>query len=441
MSVSWQAVGFPRSHTLAPRMTPREFLRGFRSRPPHTGGGDALGAPLDVAPGDVVGVVLMNLGGPSQRGDVEPFLYNRLMDPAEGDWNLPAFVRDRASRVLARRRARPLADAYEQIGGASPLARHTAEQAAALQRRLNDRFAAATGATFRTYVAMRHWHPTSEEAAAQMAADGVTRTVLLPLHPQDSSATTGSSVAYWKALEAAGEIPVWPTTLVPEYAAHPTYVQALAERVDEGLQRFPRDARADVQVVFCAQGAHVSRLRAKDPYCCLVHATVQQVVDAREARDPRREAHVAFLPPLVPGRPLGPTLDAALDALADDGHAHVLVVPVSFVSDRVETAYDIDVVARARARAQGVTHFEVTNGLNGHPLFIEALADCVSAQIRPQAHGDGSPALFRTAIESLPHHAPSERRIRCKQCAFVAEPCDWGAPELAPTVEAPRKAA
>lgn len=397
-----------------------------------------------MGPGDTVGVVLMNLGGPACREDVEPFLFNRLMDPAEGDWRLPGVVREWASRVLARRRARRLADAYEQIGGVSPLTRHTGEQAAVLERLLNERFGAATGATFRTYVAMRHWHPTSEEAAAQMAADGVTQVVLLPLHPHYSTATTGSSAAYWQALEEAGAIPAWPTTLVPEYAAHPKFVQAIAERVDEGLQRFSRDARAGVQVVFCAQGAHQPRLaKAADPYCCLVHATVQRVLDAREAHDPRRASHVAFLPPLVPGRALGPTLDDTLETLADDGHAHILVVPVSFVSDRVETVYDLDVVVRARVAALGVTHFEVTNGLNGHPLFVETLAECVAAQIRPAAHGDGSPALFPVPVARLPLHAASERTVRCGACTHAAEPCDWGAaaPVVAEALAAPQRAA
>ena len=413
-------------------MTPREFLRSVQpNRASRSAGTGASAEPLEVEPGDLVGVVLMNLGGPGRREDVEPFLYSRLMDPAEGDWGVPGVVRHVAARILARRRARARADAYEQIGGVSPLARHTAEQAAALERLLNGRLAAATGATFRTYAAMRHWHPTSEEAAARMTADGVTHVVLLPLYPHDSSATTGSSVAYWTALEEAGEIAAWPTTFVREYAAHPLYIQALAERVDEGLQRLPRDARAGVQVVFCAQGAHHSRLREHDPYCCLVHATVQHVSDAR-AHDAGRAVHVAFQRPLVPGRALPPTLDGALTALADDGHTDVLVVPVSFVSDRVETAYDLDVVVRARALAQGVTHFEVTNGLNGHPLFIEALAECVASQIRPDTHGDGLPALSTALATSRPRHAAADRTVRCAACTHVAEPCDWSAPLAVP---------
>ena len=426
-------------------MTPREFLRGFHSRRRSAGGRVAAPeAPLAIAPGDVVGVVMMSLGGPSRRGDVEPFLYNRLMDPAEGDWNLPALVRDHASRFLAHRRARVRADAYEQIGGESPLARHTAEQARALDGVLNRRFGAATGARFRTYVAMRHWHPSTEEAAAQMARDGVTKVVLLPLHPHASAATTGSSVAYWNALRAAGELPAWPTSLVPEYAAHPTYIQALAERVDEGLQRFPLAARPGVQVVFCAEGAPAPRPSDQNPYCCLVHATVQQVVNARAARDPRRVAHVAFLRPLVPGRALGPGLTQTLDALADDGHAHVLVVPVSFVSDRVETAYDLDVVVRAHAAAQGVTHFEVATGLNEHPLFIETLAAVVGAQVRTALGGDGATANPEgTALVDLrPHHDPALRTVRCETCTHAAEPCDWEAmPAAVPAEAAPRRAA
>ena len=410
-------------------MSPREFLRrSRRSRLAETPSG-----PLSVPPGATVGVVLMTTGGPSGAADVEPFLYSRLMDPAETSWRMPVRLRHVAARLLARRRARTLGRAYEMIGGASPLAHHTREQAEALQNVLNRRFGAATGATFRTYTAMRHWHPTTTEAATAMAADGVTHTVLLPLHPQYAGATTGSSFAYWDALCASGAIAARPTARVSEYAAHPKYVQALAERVDEGLQRFPRESRSRVQVLFCAQGAlHDTADRARDPYCCLVHATVQAVVRARAERDPERGVHVAFGKPLVRGRALAPEVRDTLRTIADDGFDAVLVVPVSFVTDRIETAYELDVVVRGEAAKAGIAHFEVTYGLNGHPLLLDALAECVASQIAPVAGGDGASALFALATEERPRHDPALRTVRCASCTFVAEPCVWPEPAIAP---------
>lgn len=383
--------------------------------------------------GATVGVVLMTTGGPSGAADVEPFLYSRLMDPAETSWRMPRRLRQVAARLLARRRSKTLGRAYELIGGSSPLAHHTQEQAVALQVVLNRRFGAATGATFRTYTAMRHWHPTSAEAARAMAADGVTHTVLLPLHPHYSGATTGSSFAQWDALCADGAVPPLPTARVSEYAAHPKYVQALAERVDEGLQRFPRAARSRVQVLFCAQGAlHDAADRTHDPYCCLVHATVQAVVDARSPHDSARGIHVAFGKPLVRGRALAPEVRDTIRRIADDGFDAVLVVPVSFVSDRLETAYELDVVVRGEAAQAGIAHYEVTHGLNTHPLLLDALAECVAAQLAPATGGDGASALFAPAATALPHHDPALRRIRCATCTFVAEPSLWPEPAAAP---------
>lgn len=376
----------------------------------------------------------MTTGGPSCAADVEPFLYSRLMDPAESDWRLPSMLRHWACRAIARHRARSLARSYELIGGTSPLAHYTRDQAALLEQRLNARFGEATGATFRTYTAMRHWHPTSAEAAEAMAADGVTQAVLLPLHPHYSTATTGSSFAYWDALMASGNVPAWPTARVSEYAAHPKYVQALAERVDEGLQRFPREMRHRVQLLFCAQGAlHDVADRTRDPYCCLVHATVQAVVDAREAHDEGRGVHVAFGEPLVRGRALAPEVSESLQRIADDGYDAVLVVPVSFVSDRIETAYELDVVVRQKAGEVGVAHYEVTHGLNGHPLLVDALAECVVAQLAPTAAGDAVRPFLRSATE-VPRHDPALRGIRCINCTFVAEPCVWPDAAAAPAL-------
>ncbi len=373
-------------------------------------------SPLAVGPGDVVGVVLLASGGPSRPEDVEPFLVNRYSDPALATLRLPAWVRRVVCRFRARRRAGQLIRAYELIGGRSPLAQHTDEQRRLLEARLAERLGPPTGASFRTYTAMRHWHPSTEEALAAMTADGVTHAVLLPMCPQPSAASSGASLARWSAAAARASAPAWPTATVEEFSVHPRYVQALAERVDEGLQRFPREVRDRVPVLFCAQGdIH----RESDRYCCHVHATVQAVGEARAASDPGRAMHVAFGEPLVRGRALAPQVRETLGRLADDGYDAVLVVPVSFVTDRIETAYDLDVVVREQAAEAGLRYFEVSRGLNGHPLLVDALVDCVAATLTPAVSGDGASATLAS-----PDPRPA-RAYSCPTCDRGVAPASW----------------
>ena len=400
-------------------MTPFEYLRRFQSDRASLAGEAFDGGPLAVEPGDTVAVVLMGLGGPSSPEEAVPFLYSRLMDPAEVELRVPRFARQRVARLLARRRGRRLAEAFELIGGSSPLRRHAEEQGRALQRALNDGYDPAAGATFRVYVAMRHGEPSTEAARAQMRADGVTKVVLVPLQPHFSAATTGSSLAYWRALEAEATADRWPTAFVHDYATHPKLVHALSERIDEGVQRFPLEVRDRVQVLFTAHAAQRRHLAALgDPYCCEVGATVAAVRAARG--DDGRPVSLAFEAPLGAGRTLGRSLEDAIDDLSADGSSAVLVVPVSSISDRVETAFDLDVTARARAAERGVTHFEVTSGLNCHALLIGALAEAVASAVRPA----GSPG----------RPAPPPAAAPCAVCGRVTAVRRWpdAAPHLAP---------
>ena len=366
-------------------MSPLEFFRTVRPERSVLTGDAFSQEPVRVAPDDVVGVVMMELGGPLRSDEVVPFLESRLLDPVEVELRVPRVFRRQAARYYARRLGRALQRSFEMIGGASPMRRHVSEQASALQRRLNDRFAATTGATFRTYVAMRHGDPSMATARQRMADDGVTKVVLLPLQPHFSASMAGSALAYW---QAHGPVAA-PTTLVAEYATHPKLVAAVNERIDEGLQRFPRDSRRHVQILFAAHSAsrrHLTRL--DDPYCCHVQATVRAVL---AARGDERPGAVAFLDPLGSGATIGPRLSDAIADLADDGATALLVVPISFLSDRVDTAFDLDVTARAAAASEGIQRFEVTNGLNRHSLLIDALAECVGTHIDPDvlAGGDG----------------------------------------------------
>lgn len=409
-------------------MTPRAFNKAFRYDKRLVTGKFFPQEPVGIVAGDRVGVVLLNPGGPIKPEDIEPFLYNRFMDPACIDLPVKGTVRHWASKFFAARQSSAIGACYDAVGGASPINRLTEEQRVALERRLNDRFARATGASFRCYTAARYWKPTPEETGAQMVRDGITKVVLLPLYPHYSKATTGSSLLYWKALEDTGEIPVWPTSSVFEYAAHPKYIQAISERIDEGLQRFSRAVRDKVHLLFSAHGTPAKAMKQRrDPYCCLVHATVQQVMDYRRAERERDRAHlIAFRGHQGPSEGLTPNTPNQLEELAEQGHTSVLVVPVAFVTDHLETAYNLDIEVREKAETFGIEHYEVTRGLNAHPLFIEALAEVVAAQLSaPDPEGDGAPVELPTPWARLPLLDHDGRAARCHQCRAITEARDW----------------
>lgn len=435
-------------------MTPREFLRDYQFDRRLVTGAYYPSEPLAVEAGDRVGVVLLNLGGPEKPEDVAPFLYNLFMDPAIIDLPVGGVFRHWLAKFISNRRARSVKEDYEAIGGGSPIGRLTHEQAGSLERLLNRRYAEPAGATFRTYVAMRYWHPFSEEAARQMQADEIDKVLLLPLYPQYSKTTTGASLVYWKALEERGEIPEWPTTFVQEYAANPKYVQAISERIDEGLQRFPKPVRPNVQLLFSAHGTPLKEMtKRRDPYCCLVHCTVDQVMKRRRHDRPY---HVAFQSKVGPAEWLTPSTLDKIESLAGQGRRALLVVPVAFVTDHIETSFELDIEAREEAEEAGVRHFEVTSGLNSHPLFIEALAEATMAQLSPcsapapvsvngtaaarsngsngrAAHGGRGDGYRLQPLDQMPRLASAQRQVRCHQCECIAEARCWDERDAAAT--------
>lgn len=407
-------------------MTPHEYLRRFRSDRGLLTGASLNQSALRAEPGDLVGVALLGLGGPSEPSEVTPFLYSRLMDPGEVDLRVPRVLRGRLAAFLARRKGRALSTAFELIGGTSPLRRHAMEQACVLERLLNARFGAVTGARFRTYVAMRHGEPSMEAAQQQMRADGVTKVVLLPLQPHFAASTTGSSLSHWTAALRGAPLP---TTLVAEYATHPKLVRALSERIDEGLQRFPHEVRPTVQLLFAAQGVPGRHFALYgDPHCCHVEATVRAVLaDRGEAG---RAVQVAYQPPLGAGPSRGLTVSEAIGDLAADGTAALLVVPVSYISDRIETAFDLDVTARAEADEAGVSYFEVSSGLNCHPLLIEALAEAVAAHVDPAHEGRGDGVASDVPVAAERRLGPASVQT-CTLCGRATATRDW--PTSTPT--------
>ncbi len=327
--------------------------------------------PAKTAP---LGVVLCNIGGPSSADPkvVRAFLKNFFSDPAILPVN-PA-LRWMLARSISRKRAPISAANYAEIGGRSPILDWTDAQARGLETRLNAR---GDGRAWRCAVAMRYSPPFTEDAIAALDAAGCNEFVVLPLYPHECCATTGSSFSEvdrvlaernWDRgtdfLGKAGE--------VRDFAEDPVYLAAVAERIEEGFARFP--VRADVHLLFSAHGLPKSYVDAGDPYARRIDATIAALLPLLAAPPRWSRAYQSRV-----GREewLGPDTIEEIRRLARDGVRSMLVVPISFVSDHVETLHEIGIQYASLARECGVARFECTEGLNGSARFLEALEGLV----------------------------------------------------------------
>jgi ferrochelatase len=313
------------------------------------------------------GVVLFQLGGPDSLEAIEPFLFNLFCDPDIIDFPFARIGRKPLAKLISSTRARKVQHHYAAIGGASPIRRFTEQQARALQLRLQQ-----SGMNARCFVAMRYWHPFTTEAIEQVLAALCDEVVLLPLYPQYSSTTTGSSLNEWQR-RFQSDLPVY--SVEPFYRHH-LYLDALAEKIEETLARFPDPRRAEL--VFSAHSVPMSVIEKGDPYQRQIEETVNLVMQRAGWSNRHR---LCYQSKVGASRWLQPSLHKTLRALAAENVREVCIVPISFVSDHVETLGEIDHEAREEAVALGITQFEMTPGLNNSPIFISALADLVETAI------------------------------------------------------------
>jgi ferrochelatase len=314
-----------------------------------------------------IGVVLFQLGGPDKLEAIEPFLYNLFCDPDIIDFPFARIGRRPLAKLISTTRAKKVQHHYSVIGGGSPIRRFTEQQARALQTKLAD-----AGLDARCFVAMRYWHPFTAEAISQLRGAGCDELVLLPLYPHYSSTTTGSSLNEWNRLFNQ-DIPVH---RVESFYRNETYLDALVQKIDEALARFPAPERAEL--VFSAHSLPLSIIEKGDPYQRQIEETVELVMERGGWSNHRR---LCYQSKVGASKWLQPSLHATLRQLGDEHAKNVCIVPISFVSDHVETLGEIDHEARAVARELGIEQFEMTSGLNDSPTFISALAGLVMSAL------------------------------------------------------------
>ncbi len=315
-----------------------------------------------------VGVLLLNLGGPDELDDVRPFLYNLFSDPEI--IRLPfTWLQKPLAWLISTSRAQKSQENYRQIGGGSPLRQITEEQAFALQAQLRNQ-----GEDANVYIAMRYWHPFTEEAIVRIKRDQIDRLVVLPLYPQFSISTSGSSFRLLEQLWQ--EDPVLQAinhTTISSWYQQPGYLQAMADLIAQELDK--QENPEQVHIFFSAHGVPISYVEeAGDPYQREIEASVTLIMQTLGRTNPHTLAYQSRVGPVEWLKPY--TEDAIID-LAAQGVKALLVVPISFVSEHIETLQEIDMEYRELAESAGIHNFHRVPALNVHPVFIQALADMV----------------------------------------------------------------
>ncbi|MEC9154090.1 MAG: ferrochelatase [Pseudomonadota bacterium] len=317
-----------------------------------------------MSPSDKTAVVLFNLGGPDGPDAVRPFLFNLFNDPAI--IGVPGLVRWALAQFISRKRAPVAQKIYKHLGGGSPLLPNTQAQAEALEKTL--------GGTYRVFVAMRYWHPFAWETVAVVKDYAPSRIVLLPLYPQFSTTTTGSSVADWHRSARKVGLDV-PTSTVCCYFKNEAFVQTIAARVQSALDTFVEEAP---RVLYTAHGLPKKVIAAGDPYQWQVKRTAAAITEAIGRSD--LDWITCYQSRVGPLEWIQPYTSDVLKRAGKEKKP-VIVVPIGFTSEHSETLVELDIEYREIANLAGVPRYTRIDTVGDTSEFIEGLAKLVRMSI------------------------------------------------------------
>lgn len=318
-----------------------------------------------------LGVLLFNLGGPETLRDVKPFLYRLFSDPEiiHVKWSP---LRKTIAYTIATLRRKTSEGYYSQIGGGSPLRRLTEAQAVALSQEFKRR-----GKTVETFVGMCTWHPFLNEAVAKIEGSDLDALVILPLFPHYSVTTTGSGFSILRGLiDNRPSFKRLKLHWVRQWPDQPTYIESFVHATQNELDKF--DNPGKVHLLFSAHSIPESYVRNGDPYLEQTKLSVERIMD-RLGR--KNTYQLSFQSKIGPVKWLEPFTNDVITKLGKDGIDDVLVVPISFVSEHIETLYELDILYKKVAAEAGVANFRRVPALNSDPTFIRALAEIVESTI------------------------------------------------------------
>ena len=308
---------------------------------------------------------------------IKPFLFNLFSD--RDIFKIPVGQKLFA-KIMSVFRTPAVREKYKRIGGKSPINDWTQLQQSMLQQELQK---VVPGTE--VYTAMRYWNPTIKDIAQKVLEKEFDKIALLPLYPHYSTTTTGSSFNEWKRVYKgdAGKL-----TYIYDYFDNRRYIDALNERIDETILRFPEIVRDDIQLVFSAHGLPESLAKQGDPYPKQIDDTIKSVMKARKFS---HEYHLCFQSKVGPAKWLKPSTDEMIRGLAEKRKKQLLVIPISFVSDHIETLFELDIEYRMIADEVGIENYMVMKGLNNSKTFIEALKELALQAIQIQRAAESEP--------------------------------------------------
>ena len=366
------------------------------------------------------GIVMMNLGGPANLDEVEPFLLELFADREIIRLPFQRWL----GPFIARRRTPKVQGLYATIGGGSPILRYTEAQGRGMVERL-DRLSPDT-APHQFYVAFRYIQPKSEDALRAMHADGVRRAVAFTQYPQFSCSTTGSSLnELWRAASRTGLRDAFEWSVIDRWPVHDGFIEAMTDTVREGLLQFEPAERDQAVLLFSAHSLPLHVIDRGDSYPQEVGASVQRVVERLAAPNPYLLAYQSEVGPV---RWLGPSTERVIRRLGARGEKRVLVIPIAFTSDHIETLSELDREYGELAHRVGITQYKRAPALNERPRFLDALADIVrehlasgracSTQYPMRCAGCTNPQCRNILNPVQPAVAgPAERRQRSRATA------------------------
>lgn len=312
----------------------------------------------------MIGIILLNMGGPDSIESIKPFLQNLFSDRDIIKLG-PSFLQRPIASIIIRKRLESVIEAYSLIGGKSPLLDITSAQAKALESSLNSSLITHhSSLSFKVYVGMRYWHPFIEDAVDHAIRDGMSRILALSLYPHYSNATTGSSVKRFEEVIKKYHVDYFS---VKSWFNHPLYINALIEKIQNGLKIFDKKP----VVLFSAHSLPKKFIDKGDPYVNEIQGTINALLKKIDI-----QWRLSYQSKTGPVKWLEPTTENMLYELAKQGVKDLLVVPISFVSDHIETLYEIDILYRDMANELGI-NLKRIESLNTSQKFIEALSDIV----------------------------------------------------------------
>ncbi|MBI4684031.1 MAG: ferrochelatase [Nitrospirae bacterium] len=352
-----------------------------------------------------MGVLLLNLGGPDSIQAVKPFLYNLFSDRQIIRLG-PKFLQKPFAWLISTIRSKKTEGLYSLIGGKSPIFDITTAQAKALEKALNNELEVeespppippprggrvregVAGVKVKVFVGMRYWHPFIEEVIPEIYNSGVRKLIALSLYPQYSLATSGSSISKLKEVVSKYKIKVFS---IQSWYNHPLYIEALVDVIKKGFDSFtpaltlpPRGGgkgEGDIHVLFSAHSLPQKLIDEGDPYVEQIMGTINEITKRLDIK-----WDLSYQSKSGPVRWLEPSTDEKIKELAGKEVRNVLVVPISFVSDHIETLYEIDILYRQMADGYGI-NLRRTKPLNTHPVFIEALKDITMKSMKETEWG------------------------------------------------------